>query len=112
MHIRSEQQAIVEPVLAALGDGADVRCLENRRDVRSGDRALLVVRPEAVEDLRQRSATYRAKLVPTTRTSRSGTLAPVHVEMETLNCVTCGCDFRRTRVRGRKPMHCPQCGKE
>jgi predicted Zn-ribbon and HTH transcriptional regulator len=69
-------------------------------------------RPEAVEDLRQRSATYRARLVPTTRTSRSGTLAPVRVEMETLNCVTCGCDFERTRVRGRKPMHCPQCDKE
>src|ERR1700730_6736224 len=28
-------------------------------------------RPEAVEDLRQRSATYRSKLIPTTRSSQS-----------------------------------------
>jgi len=33
VHIRSEQQAIVQPVLAAPGDGADVRGLENGRDV-------------------------------------------------------------------------------
>jgi hypothetical protein len=66
-------------------------------------------RPEAVEDLRQRSAIYRAKLVPPTRTPRSRAPAPEHVEMETLNCVTCGCDFQRVRVRGRKPMRCPRC---
>lgn len=66
-------------------------------------------RPEAVEDLRQRSAIYRAKLVPPTRTPRSTTSAPENIEMETLNCVMCGCDFQRVRVRGRKPMHCPQC---
>jgi tetratricopeptide (TPR) repeat protein len=66
-------------------------------------------RPEAVEDLRQRSAIYRAKLVPTARTPRSTIPAPGHVEMETLNCVTCGCDFQRVRVRGRKPVHCPAC---
>ena len=41
-----------------------------------------------------------------------GCLAPEHVEMETLNCVACGCDFQRVRVRGRKPMHCPQCDNE
>jgi tetratricopeptide (TPR) repeat protein len=66
-------------------------------------------RPEAVEDLRQRSATYRSKLIPTTRSSQSRTAAPVHVEMETLNCVTCGRDFQRAHVRGRKPMQCPRC---
>ena len=66
-------------------------------------------RPEAVEDLRQRSAIYRAKLVPPTRTPRSTTSAPEHVETETLNCVMCGCDFQRVSVRGRKPMRCPRC---
>ena len=34
VHIRSEQQAVVEPGLAAVGDRADVRCLEHGRDVR------------------------------------------------------------------------------
>lgn len=66
-------------------------------------------RPEAAEDLRQRSAIYRAKLVPMARPPRSTTPAPEQVEMETLNCVTCGRDFQRVRVRGRKPVHCPQC---
>jgi hypothetical protein len=67
-------------------------------------------RLEAVEELRQRSATYRAKLSPTTRPSQSRT--PAHGEMETLSCVSCGRDFQRAYVRGRKPRHCPECDTE
>ena len=66
-------------------------------------------RPEAVEDLQHRAAAYRAKLAPASQRS------PAHVPMygqpqiETLKCSACGREFRRDRVRGRKPMRCPEC---
>ena len=41
--IGSEQQAVVEPVLAASGDGAYMRGLQNRRDVRSAYRTASMI---------------------------------------------------------------------
>ncbi len=41
--IGSEQQAVVEPVLAASGDGTDMRGLQNRRDVRSAYRTASMI---------------------------------------------------------------------
>ncbi len=65
-------------------------------------------RPDAVEDLRHRAATYRAKLVPVIQ--RPGVRPSCgNSDIETLVCAACGREFERTRVRGRKPMHCPGC---
>jgi hypothetical protein len=66
-------------------------------------------RPEAVEDLRKRAEGYRAKLEPGPRASRPGISQPVRSGIETLTCANCGQEFQRTRVRGRKPLHCPEC---
>jgi hypothetical protein len=65
-------------------------------------------RPEAVEDLRHRAAAYRARLTPGLQhPDAPPTLRDS--EDETLVCVACGRTFHRPRVRGRKPMRCPEC---
>jgi hypothetical protein len=66
-------------------------------------------RPEAVEDLRKRADTYRAKLQPRPQPSGSLISKPHQPELETLVCANCGQGFQRRRVRGRKPLHCPEC---
>jgi HIRAN domain-containing protein len=66
-------------------------------------------RPEAVEDLRKRADSFRARLQPRPRPSGSRISKPHQPEIETLVCVNCGREFQRTRMRGRKPLHCPQC---
>lgn len=60
-------------------------------------------RPEAVEDLQQRVARCDARLSNPAEGSAS---APA---TETLTCQTCGSDFERVRVQGRKPRQCPAC---
>jgi DNA-directed RNA polymerase subunit RPC12/RpoP len=66
-------------------------------------------RPEAVEDLQRRVETYRAKLSPRPRSSRPTAVRPNQAETEVLTCTNCGQEFQRTRVRGRRPIHCPEC---
>lgn len=85
-------------------------------------------REEAVEDLTKRRNRAIAKLEtaasPVQRVSRRNSLqvvapvtsprrmpGPVHpnVELEVLVCHQCGSSFERMRVRGRKPLLCPQC---
>jgi hypothetical protein len=66
-------------------------------------------RPEAVEDLQKRAASYRAKLNPQPRPPRPRAVRPNQSEVEVLTCGNCGREFQRTRMRGRKPLHCPEC---
>lgn len=67
-------------------------------------------RPEAVADLRHRAVTYRAKLTPVVERVGARPSRDVdNSDIEALVCATCGHEFRRARVRGRKPMHCPEC---
>jgi hypothetical protein len=66
-------------------------------------------RTEAVQDLQQRAASYRAKLHPQPRPPRSKLQRPEQSEVEVLTCADCGRDFQRARVPGRKPLHCPAC---
>jgi hypothetical protein len=66
-------------------------------------------RADAVEDLQKRAASYRAKLHPQPRPSRPRAVRPNQPEVEVLTCGTCGREFQRTRLRGRKPLHCPEC---
>jgi len=66
-------------------------------------------RPEAVEDLRKRAETYRARLGSKPRPSRPRVPQPKQPETETLTCANCGQGFQRARVPGRKPLHCPEC---
>jgi hypothetical protein len=78
-----------------------------------GERAIAVngddcARPEAVEDLRKRADSFQARLQPRPRPSGSRISKPHQPEIETLVCVTCEQEFQRTRIRGRKPLHCPQ----
>jgi hypothetical protein len=69
-------------------------------------------RPEAVKDLQQRAASYKAKLHPQRRPARPKVTRPAPSQVEVLRCVGCGREFQRVRVRGRKPLHCPQCRNE
>jgi hypothetical protein len=66
-------------------------------------------RAEAVEDLQKRAASYRAKLNPQPRPPRPRAVRPNQAEVEVLTCSKCGREFQRTRLRGRKPLHCPEC---
>jgi hypothetical protein len=66
-------------------------------------------RADAVEDLQKRAASYRAKLHPQPRPSRPRAVRPNQPQVEVLTCGTCGREFQRTRLRGRKPLHCPEC---
>jgi hypothetical protein len=66
-------------------------------------------RLEAVQDLQKRAESYRAKLNPQPRPSRSRAVRPEQSETEVLICGSCGREFQRTRVRGRKPLHCREC---
>jgi hypothetical protein len=66
-------------------------------------------RPEAVQDLQKRADYCRGKLNPQPRPARPRPVRAEQVEMEVLICGACGRQFERTRVRGRKPNHCPEC---
>jgi hypothetical protein len=66
-------------------------------------------RAEAVADLQKRAASYRAKLHPQPRPPRPSAVRVNLPEVEVLTCSTCGREFQRTRLRGRKPLHCPEC---
>ena len=66
-------------------------------------------RAEAVEDLQKRAASYKAKLNPQPRPPRPRAVRPNLPEVEVLTCSNCGRGFERTRLRGRKPLHCPEC---
>jgi hypothetical protein len=85
-------------------------------------------REEALEDLTKRRNRAIAKLetaaAPAQRVSPGDSLrvtapaapprrtpSPVHpnTELEVLVCRQCGSSFERMRVRGRKPLFCPQC---
>jgi hypothetical protein len=68
-------------------------------------------RPEAVEDLRRRVAAYKAKLAPVSQHSRAHLPVTGQPQSETLRCSECGRDFQRNRMRGRKPMRCPECAE-
>lgn len=70
-----------------------------------GDNA---ARPEALEDLRTRAATYRAKLARPTPRPLTPIVSP-EPKSETLHCVNCGRTFQRPRARGRKPTTCVEC---
>jgi len=69
------------------------------------------LRPEFVDDLVKRQASYRMKLEPkASRPSLQATLdSPVALVVETLVCSSCGSSFERARSRGRKPRQCPVC---
>jgi hypothetical protein len=66
-------------------------------------------RPEAVEDLQKRADYFRGKLNPQPRPPRPRAVRSEQSEIEVLICDACGRQFQRTRVRGRKPLHCPEC---
>ena len=66
-------------------------------------------RPEAVEDLQKRAEAYRAKLNSQPRSSDPRAARPKQPETEVLICANCGREFQRIRVRGRKPLSCPEC---
>jgi tetratricopeptide (TPR) repeat protein len=66
-------------------------------------------RADAIEDLQKRAGSYRAKLNPQPRPSRPRAVRPNQPEVEVLTCGTCGREFQRTRMPGRKPLHCPEC---
>jgi tetratricopeptide (TPR) repeat protein len=66
-------------------------------------------RPEAVEDLQKRADYFRGKLNPQPRPPRPRAVRSEQSEIEVLICGACGREFQRTRVRGRKPLHCPEC---
>jgi HIRAN domain len=66
-------------------------------------------RPEAAEDLQKRADYFRGKLNPQPRPPRPSAVRPEQSEIEVLICGVCGREFQRTRVRGRKPLHCPEC---
>jgi hypothetical protein len=66
-------------------------------------------RLKAVKDLEKRAATFRVKLSPQARPSRPRAVGAEQSEIEVLICGTCGRQFQRTRVRGRKPLHRPEC---
>ena len=66
-------------------------------------------RLEAVDDLKKRAESFRSKLNPQSRPSRSNAVRPEQSEIEVLICSACGGEFQRTRMRGRKPLHCPEC---
>jgi tetratricopeptide (TPR) repeat protein len=66
-------------------------------------------RAEAVEDLQKRAASYRARLNPPPRPPRPSAVRANQLEVEVLTCSNCGRHFQRTRLRGRKPLHCPEC---
>jgi predicted Zn-ribbon and HTH transcriptional regulator len=69
-------------------------------------------RPEAVDDLKQRADANRRKLEPLPQPSRTRVASPGHSEIETLLCTSCGRAFQRRRIRGRKPLQCPECRNE
>jgi hypothetical protein len=76
-----------------------------------GDHA---ARAEDLLDLQKRVAYATAKLErPSRRAMRSSmptaTVSTNAIEIETLECVSCGRSFERHRVRGRKPKYCPDC---
>jgi tetratricopeptide (TPR) repeat protein len=69
-------------------------------------------RPDAVEDLRKRAASYRTKLASASLTkpsNRPRTGTPPRAEIEILTCVLCGSEFERTPTFGRKPTRCRSC---
>ena len=71
-------------------------------------------RPEAVADLQKRLDDAEAKIFDTTTPGdqsppRPASTSPPVGEIESLTCVNCGHAFERSRVRGRKPQHCPAC---
>jgi DNA-directed RNA polymerase subunit RPC12/RpoP len=66
-------------------------------------------RPEAVEDLQQRADYFKGRLNPQPRPPRPSAARPEQSEVEVLICGACGREFQRTRGRGRKPLHCPEC---
>jgi hypothetical protein len=66
-------------------------------------------RAEAVADLQKRAVSFRAKLNPPFRPPRPSAARVNLPEVEVLTCSTCGREFQRTRLRGRKPLHCPEC---
>lgn len=84
-------------------------------------------REEAVEDLLKRRNRAIAKLeiiapqrqdlrrdphmaaAPATPLRQTPSPANPNTEVEVLVCQQCGCRFERMRVRGRKPLLCPQC---
>lgn len=70
-----------------------------------GDNA---ARPDALEDLHTRAATYRARLA---RSMRRPVMphVPLEPKSETLDCANCGTTFERVRARGRKPTLCVEC---
>jgi hypothetical protein len=68
-------------------------------------------RSEAMEDLQKRADGYRAKLNPQPRPSRPRVARSTQAAIEVLICASCGREFQRTRVAGRKPLHCPECRK-
>lgn len=69
-------------------------------------------RPDAVDDLKKRADASRRKLEPMPHPSRPNAPPPRQPEIETLHCANCGRAFQRTRVPGRKPLHCPDCRNE
>jgi hypothetical protein len=74
-----------------------------------GDQA---ARPAELLDLQKRLAYATAKLRAPQRRShseRAGPMTPVVAEIEELVCAACGRPFERPRVRGRKPIRCPDC---
>lgn len=69
-------------------------------------------RPDVVDDLKKRVDAYRRKLEPKPRPAPSRVSPPNQPEIETLQCANCGRAYERPRVRGRKPLLCPECRVE
>ena len=69
-------------------------------------------RPDAVDDLKKRVDAYRRKLEPKPRPAPLRIPPQKQPEIETLHCANCGRTYQRTRVPGRKPLHCRECRTE
>ena len=68
------------------------------------------LRQEFVDDLARRAADYRQRLEPKPlRPHRKSAERFPELAFEVLTCSSCGRNFERTRVRGRKPERCPDC---
>ena len=69
------------------------------------------LRSEFPDDLGARAMAYRQKLdSPLSRPRSSGTARFLDTpSVETLICRSCGKAFERLRIRGRKPLQCPDC---
>jgi hypothetical protein len=66
-------------------------------------------RVEAVEDLQKRPRPTEPSWIHNLSLPAPRAVRQTEPEVEILTCSSCGRAFQRTRLRGRKPLHGPQC---